>query len=124
MSLGSGVRYKNVNKSYDNVLGIGIPDLLINLMSFCGFLKNKDYVVILKCPNRIFKYYCSKGFIHFDWDKNNLEKLPSEIKDRIGAEVTDNSEKVMIFFTTVPSNSNTLKNLLENASSHSSYIPK
>ena len=38
---------------YNNWLGIGIPDLLLNLLSCHGFLKNNDSVVILKCPNRM-----------------------------------------------------------------------
>ena len=44
----------------DKILGIGIPDLLINLMSYHGFLKNKDPVVIIKFPKRIFEQYLSK----------------------------------------------------------------
>ena len=52
--IGPGGCYKNFNRTYDNVLGIGIPDMLNNLLSFRGFLKNKGSVVILKCPNRIF----------------------------------------------------------------------
>ena len=122
--LGSGGSYKHVNKSYDNVLGIGNPDLLMYLMSCHGFLKKNDYVVILKCPNRMFEYYFNKGFIIFDCDKKYLERLSSEIKYIIGTEVTDNSDKVMIFSTTFPSTSNTLKNLLVNASSHYSYTKK
>ena len=47
--IGSGGRFKHVNKNYDKILGIGIPYLLMNLMSCHGFLKNKDSVVILKC---------------------------------------------------------------------------
>ena len=62
----------------------------------------------------MFEFYFNKGFIIFDCDKNNLERLPYEIKDRIGAEVTDNSDKVMIFSTTIPYISNKLKNLLVN----------
>ena len=53
-----------------------------------------------------------------------LEKLPSEIKEIIGAEVTDNSDRVMICSTTIPSTSNTLNNLLVHESSHYSYIQK
>ena len=121
LGLGSGGSFKHVNKSYDNILGIGIPYMLINLMSQHGFLKNKDYVVILKCPKRIFEYYFSKGSTYFDSTKINLEKLPSEVKDRIYAEVTDNPDKVMICSTTIPSTSNTLKNLLANAGYNSSY---
>ena len=53
--------------------------------------------------------------------KKNVERLPSEIKDRIGAEVTDNSDKIMICFTTFPSTSN---KMLVNSSYHSSYTKK
>ena len=116
--------YKHFNKRNYNLLGIGIPYMLINLLSCHGFLRNKDYVVILKCPNRMFEYHLNKIFVIFDCDKDNLEKLPSEIKDIIGTKVTDNSDKFMICSTTIPSTSNTLKNLLVNASFHSSYIQK
>ena len=57
LRLGPGGCYKHFNKIYDNVLGIGIPDLLMNLMSCHGFSKNKYPVVILKfhkgCLNTI-----------------------------------------------------------------------
>ena len=35
--LGSDGRFKHVNKIYDKILGIGISDLLMNLMSCHGF---------------------------------------------------------------------------------------
>ena len=124
LGLGSGGRFKHEEKSYEKILGIGIPDLLTNLMSCHGFLKNKDSVVILKFPNRMFEYYFSKVFTYFDCNKINFEKLPSEVKDRIYAELTDNSDKVMICSTTIISTSKTLKNFLVNTSFHSSYIQK
>ena len=65
LRLGPGGSYKNFNKSYDNVLGFGITDLLMNFLSCHGFLKNNDSVVILKSPNGIFEYYLNKGFIIF-----------------------------------------------------------
>ena len=37
LGIGSGGRFKHVNKSYDKILGIGTPDLLMNLMSCHGF---------------------------------------------------------------------------------------
>ena len=55
-------------------MGIGIPDLLMNLMSCHGFLKKIDSVVILKCPKRMLEYYLSKGFTLFECNNNNLEK--------------------------------------------------
>ena len=118
LHLGTGGSYKHFNKIYDRVLGFGIPDLLMIFFSCHGFLKNNDSVVTLKFPNRMFEYYFNKGFIIFDCDKNNLERIPYEIKDRIGAEVTENLDKVMICSTTITSTSNTLKKLLVNANSH------
>ena len=49
--------FNHGNKIYGKILGIGIPDLLMNLMSCHGFLKNKTSVVILKCPKRMLEYY-------------------------------------------------------------------
>ena len=67
-------------QKYDNVLGFGIPDMLMNLLSCQDFLKNNDFVVILKFPNRMFEYYFNKGFIIFDCDENSLRRLPSEVE--------------------------------------------
>ena len=72
----------------------------------------------------MFEYYFNKGFIIFDCDENNKKRLPSEVKDRVGAEVTVNSDKFMICSTKIPSTSNTLNNLLVHESSHYSYIQK
>ena len=41
---------KHRNKSYDKIMGIGIPDLLMSLMSCHGVLKNINLIVMLKCP--------------------------------------------------------------------------
>ena len=106
---------------YDNVLGFGIPDLLLNLLYCQEFSRNNESVVIIKCPHRMSEYYSIKGFIIFDFDEDNLKRLPSLVKDRVGAEVTINSDKVMLCYTTIPSTSNTLKNLLVNSNYHSSY---
>ena len=70
-------------------MGIGSKDLLMNLMSCHWFLKNKDPFVILKFPKRMFEYYLSKVFTYFDCTIVNLEKLPSEVKERTYAEITD-----------------------------------
>ena len=93
-------------------------------MSCYGLLKNIIPIVILKFPKRMLEYYLSKGFTIFDCSTYNLAKLPNEIKDRIHAEDAENSDKVMICSTTIPSTSNTLKNLAVNKSFHSFYIQR
>ena len=110
LRLGVAGSYKHLGKKYDNLLGFGIPYLLFNLLSCKGFLKNNEYVFILKCPHRMFEYYFNKGLIIFNCDGNNLKRLPSQVKDRVGAEIKVNSDKIMICSTTIHSTSNTLKN--------------
>ena len=56
---------------YNNLLGIGIPDLLLNLLSCHGFLKNNESVVILKCLNRMSEYYFNKWFVIFECDEEH-----------------------------------------------------
>ena len=51
---------KHGDKSFDRIFGIGIPYLLMNLMSCHGFLRNKNSVVILKCSKRMLEYYSQK----------------------------------------------------------------
>ena len=53
---------------------------------------------------------------------NNLAKPPNDVKQRIHAEETYDSDKVMTCINTIPSTSNTLKNLVVNKSLHSPYI--
>ena len=122
--VGSVGGYKYEERSYDKILGVGITDILMNLMSCYGFLKNKYPVVIIKLPKRMFEFYFSKVFTSFYCNIINLEKLPSEVKQIIHAENTYNSDKFMICSTTIPSISNILKNLAVNTSFHSSYIQK
>ena len=102
-------------------MGFGVPDLLLNLLFCQVLLKNNESVVILKCPNRMFEYYFNKEIIIFNFDEKNLKRLSSQVKDRVVAEVTINSDKFMPCYTTIPSTSNTLKNLLVNSNYHSTY---
>ena len=76
---------KHGDKSFDIILGIGIPYLLMNLMSYDVFLKNISYVVILKCPKKMLEYYFSKRFTTLERNDNNLAKLLNDVKQRIHA---------------------------------------
>ena len=65
------------------------------------------------------EYYFNKGFIIFECDEVNLKRLTSLVKERVGSEASVDSELVMLCYTTIPSTSNTLKNLLVNSNYHS-----
>ena len=77
LPVGSGGGFKYGNKSYNKILGIGIPDLLMNLMSCHGLLKNENSVVIFKFSKRMLEYYLSKLFTLLECNTNNLAKLPN-----------------------------------------------
>ena len=96
---------------YDNLFGIGIPDILLKMLSCHGFLNNNESIVILKCPNRMSEYYFNKVFIRLTCDEDHLNKLPKLVQQRVGAEPKVNSDLVMLCKTTIISPSNTLKNL-------------
>ena len=85
-NMGSKEGSKYGDKSFNIILGIGFTDLLINLMYYHGFLKNKSSVVILKPPKRILEYYFSKGFTILECNDNNLAKLSNDVKQIIHAE--------------------------------------
>ena len=51
---------KHYDMDYNNLFVIGIPDILLNMLSCHGFLNNDDSIVILKCPNRMSEYYFNK----------------------------------------------------------------
>ena len=63
LKIGYTLSSKHDGMDYTKLLRIGIPDLLLNILSCHGFLKNDDSIVILKCPNRMSEYYFNKGFI-------------------------------------------------------------
>ena len=107
---------KHGDISFDKILAIRIPELLMNLMSFHEYLSEINSVVILKCHKRMLENYFSKGFTILEWNDINLEKLPNKVKERIHAEEAKNSDKVMTCITTNFSTSNTLMNLVVNKS--------
>ena len=71
---------------YDKLFGIGIPDILLNMLSCHGFLNNNESIVILKCPYRMSDYYFNNGFFQVTCDEYNLNKQPKWLQQRVGAE--------------------------------------
>ena len=51
------LKTKHEGMDYDNLFGIGIPDIFMNMLSCQGFINNNNSIVILKFPNRMSQYY-------------------------------------------------------------------
>ena len=113
---------KYVEKCFNRMLGIEIPYLLMKLFSCHGFSSIVKSIVILNFPKRMLEYYFPKVFGILEYNLNNLEKLPNELKQTIHAEETDNSDYVVTFINTITVTIDTLKKLLLHESLHSSYI--
>ena len=77
---------KHGDKSFNRLLGIGIPYLLMKLMSCHGFSKNINSVVILKFPKKMLTYNFSEIFTILECNVHHLEKPTNEVKQRIRAE--------------------------------------
>ena len=85
LKLGNSLKTRHEDQDYDNLFGIGIPDIFMNMLSCQGFINNNDSIVILKCPNRMSQYYFNKGFNQLKCDKDHLKKIPELVKERVGA---------------------------------------
>ena len=86
LRLGCTLKIKHEGMDYDNLFGIGIPYILLNMLSCHVFLNINESIVILKCPNMMSEYYFNKGFIQLTFDEDHLNKLPELVQQIVGAE--------------------------------------
>ena len=80
LKTGCTLSSKHDGMDYNNLFGIGIPYILLNMLSCHGFLKIDDSIVILKCPNIMSEYYFNKGFFELICDEDQIKKLTLMVK--------------------------------------------
>ena len=66
--------------SYDILLGIGIPEVLLNLVSCHGFMEKPNSTVILNFQYRLVNNYLSKVLFIISNNSKNLSSLPNDVK--------------------------------------------
>ena len=71
------------DKSFKLLLGIGITELLLNLLSFHGFIKKPNPTVLLNFWTCLINNYLSKGFFIIEQNKNQVSFLPNAMKLRM-----------------------------------------
>ena len=69
--------------SFNILIGIGIPELLLNLVSCHGFTKKPNSAVILNCRARLINIYFAKVFYIIEKDSRQLIILPNDVRLRI-----------------------------------------
>ena len=97
-----------MDRSYNELLIIGIPAVLMNLISCHGFMKDKNSTVILLCCNWLMEYYLAKEFFILEHNSKNLSIVPNEAKQIINAINMHDSDFVMAFYTSINSVENTI----------------
>ena len=70
-------------KSFNIIIGIGIPELLLNLVSCHGLTKKPDSTVILNLRSCLEINYLEKGFFIIENDSKQKNMLPNDVKLKI-----------------------------------------
>ena len=69
--------------SYNILLGIGIPEVLMNLVSCHGFVEKPNLTSILNLRSRLVDYYLAKIIVIIQHNSNKLSSVPNDVKLRI-----------------------------------------
>ena len=66
--------------SFNILIGIGILELLLNLVSCHKFIKKPNSTVIINCQSCLIKNYLSKGFFVIEHNTKQLSFIPNDVK--------------------------------------------
>ena len=66
--------------SYNILLGIGIPELLINLVSCHGFTEKPNSTVIFNCQYHLVNNSLAKGFVIIKQKSKQLSSVTNDVK--------------------------------------------
>ena len=91
---------------------IGIPELLINLVSCHGFMKKPNSTVIINCQSRLINNYLSKRFYIIEQNTKQLSFIPNDVKLIIHLIDQLKIDYVMVKNEEISTLTNTIKNCI------------
>ena len=97
--------------SFNTLLGIGIPELSLNLVSCHGFTEEPNVIVILNCWSCLANNYLARGLFIIEKDSKQLNIILIDMKLRIHAIYQLEIDFVMAKNTAIHSVANTIKKL-------------
>ena len=68
------------NTKFNDWYGLGIPEILMNIISYHGFYKYSILTVILKFHNALVPYDLSKGFLIVETEVGGVNNIPITVK--------------------------------------------
>ena len=66
--------------SFDDLSGVGILGILLNIVSCYGLFQEKSSTLILTCRSKLVAYYLPKGFVMLNQDFHVLNNLSLNVK--------------------------------------------
>ena len=97
--------------SFNTLLGIGIIELLLDLLSCHGFTKKPNSTVILNCLTRPINNYLAKGFYIIEKSTDQSSLLPNDVRLRINLNNQLDTYYVMAKNKAISAVANTIKQL-------------
>ena len=107
--------------SYNELRGIGILEVLMNLIYCHELMKNINSTVVLVCQYRLVNYYLEKGFVILEHNYKQLSSVPNDVKLGIHAINKRKTDYIMSCYTAISSVKNTIKKLRIMSALHSVY---
>ena len=107
--------------SFNLLLGIGVPELLLNLVYFHGFMTKSNSTVILNCRSRLINNYLSKGFLFIEHCSKQLSLITNDVSLRINLADQLKTDYVMIKNEAISAVANTIKQLYIHKNIHMTY---
>ena len=68
------------NTRFKDFSRLGIPEILMNIISCRGFSKSSVLTVILTCRSALVPYYLSKRFIIVKTEEGGVDNIPTTVK--------------------------------------------
>ena len=90
------------NNKFKDLYGLGIPDILMNIMSCHGFYKYSIYTVILACWSALARYYISKGFVIVETEVGGVDNITITMKEQIHAAHLHQEESLLTCKLAIP----------------------
>ena len=98
--------------SFNILISIGIPELLLNLVSCHGFIKKPKSTAILNCWSLLVNNYLAKGFYVTEKDSRQFSLIPNDVKLRIIVINQLVTDFFMAKIKAISSVANTIKNCI------------
>ena len=107
--------------SLNLLLGIGIPELLLDLVSCHGFMTESNSTVILNWRSRLINNYLSKGLFVIEQGSNQLNFIPNGVRLIINLVDQLKTDYVMVKSKEISAIENTIKQLHIHKNMHMTY---